>query len=59
MDKADCSRTPKIEAKERVNNLGLPCGAPYGLVPLDHSRSDKNWNNNISSNARFDYIGLW
>ena len=46
MDKADCSRTPKIEAKERVNNLGLPCGAPYGLDPLDHGRSDRNWNNN-------------
>ena len=44
MDKADCSRTPKIEAKERVNNLGLPCGAPYGLDPLDHGRSDRNWN---------------
>ena len=46
MDKADCSWTPKIKAKERVNNLGLPCGAPYGLTPLDHGRSDKNWNNN-------------
>ena len=48
MDKADCSRTPKIKAKERVNNLGLPCGAPYGLAPLDHGRSDKNWNNNMT-----------
>ena len=45
MDKADCSRTPKIEAKERVNNLGLSCDAPYGLAPLDHGRSDRNWNN--------------
>ena len=32
MDKADCSWTPKIKAKERVDNLGLPCGAPYGLA---------------------------
>ena len=44
----------------------LPCGAPYGLAPLDHGRADTNWNNNncllrqgMSCSARLGLKQVW